>query len=217
MKLFRLRSHGTINHTEAADNEGIPSASTEEDKPKKRRCRRVDQAGYTVGSGGREKVEGFYTPRVRGYGDKQMGRILSWTYRRALTDREWGRLLAEARRIVAQAEQGLYTEASTLRRGKPILLAGPRGTFWPLFEHQVIALNGKKPDHYGSFVLFKGPTGRRAASQEHGECSGCCETGGQPYDAVVVAVLAAARAIAPGAIEVCCKNGNLADHRENIG
>ena len=156
-------------------------------------------------------MDGFTARGVSGYGGKQMGRTHSWTYRRAFTNREWERLLAAARRIVAQAEQGLDTEASTPRRGKPILLAGPRGTLWPLFEHQVIALNGKRPDHQGSFVLFKEPAGRGSDGQEDDRFSGCCETGGRPYDAVVTLVLTAARAVAPGAIEVRCKSSNPTD------
>lgn len=127
---------------------------------------------------------------VHGYGGKQMDRTHSWTYRRAFTDREWGRLLAAARRIVAQAEQGFYTEASTPRRGKPIQIAGPRGTLWPSFEHQVLALNGKRPDHHGSFVLFKEPAGRGSDGQRASTSTGSCATGGRLYGAIVFSILA---------------------------
>ena len=142
-----------------------------------------------------------------------MGYSHFWTYRRAFTDREWERLLAAAKHIVAQAEHGLCGAAPLPRRGAPILLAGPRGTLWPLFEHQVIAFNGKRPDHGGSFVLFKEPAGQDAAGQTGDASAGSCETAGRPYDAVVVAVLAAAQAIAPATIEIHCKDGNPANRR----
>ena len=145
-----------------------------------------------------------------------MGRTHTWTYRRAFTDQEWVRLLAEAKRIVAQAGHSPCVQEPLLRRGEPILLAGPRGTLWPLFEHQVIALNGKRPDHYGSFVLFKRPAERAVDARANRMAIGICETAGRPYEAIIVFVLAAACAIAPGAIEVCSKDDDLADQRESI-
>ena len=66
-------------------------------------------------------MAGFRVQVLSGYGDKQMGRTHSWTYRRVFTDQEWDRLLAEAKRIVAQAGHGPYGEAPHLGRGEPVL------------------------------------------------------------------------------------------------
>ena len=101
-----------------------------------------------------------------------------------------------------------HPEAAIPRRGEPILVAGPDGTGKPRLTKHVIALNGKRPDNYESFVLAREPrspfSDRR---QDAAAMSGFCKTEYRKYDAVVVSILAVARAVAPEAIEVSSDGG----------
>ena len=101
-----------------------------------------------------------------------------------------------------------HPEAATPQRGEPILVAGPDGTGKPRLTKHVIALNGKSPDDYESFVLHKvSPTPFADRQNNPDALSGFCKTEYRKYDAVVVSILAVARTIAPEAIEVRSDGG----------
>lgn len=94
--------------------------------------------------------------------------------------------------------------------GEPILLAGPHGTGKPRLTKHVIALNGKVPFDYESFVLDKAPRTPLADRQNPDALTGFCKTEYRPYDAVVVSILAVARQVAPEAITVSSDGGDKA-------
>ena len=101
-----------------------------------------------------------------------------------------------------------HPEAATPRRGEPILVAGPVGTDKPRLTKHMISLNGKYPDDYESFVLPKMPSTPFADRQNNPDAlSGFCKTEYRKYDAIVVSILAVARAVAPEAIEVRSDGG----------
>ena len=103
-----------------------------------------------------------------------------------------------------------HPEAPIPRRGEPILVAGPRGTGKPRLSKHLIALNGRRPDDYESFVLGKEPPPPPPYRQESDALSGFCKTEYRPYDAVVVSILAVAQKVAPGAIVVSSDGGSAA-------
>jgi hypothetical protein len=96
------------------------------------------------------------------------------------------------------------------RQGAPILLAGPRGRGKPRLNEHLISLNGIRPHDCESFVLGKEPPTPYADRQDADAFTGFCKTEHRPYDAAVVSILAAARAIAPEAIEVSSDGGEQA-------
>ena len=103
-----------------------------------------------------------------------------------------------------------HPEAPIPRRGDPILVAGPRGTGKPRLSKHIIALNGRSPQDYESFVLGKEPPPPPPYRQESDALSGFCKTEYRPYDAVVVSILAVAQKVAPGAIVVSSDGGSAA-------
>ena len=107
-----------------------------------------------------------------------------WDMNREFTADEWSRLLEEVRRIIAAAEE------------EGILIAGPDGTGSPELTDSVIMLNGKEPLDYETFYLSRTSLEWNFTKTEH-----------KPYDAVVVSILAAARDIAPDAIEPSSDGG----------
>ena len=109
-----------------------------------------------------------------------------WSFERDFTRDEWYGLLEEVRRIIAAAEED------------GIGIAGPMGTGNPEMTDSVIALNGKKPDDYESFILTR---------KFDEDAWNFTKTKHKPYDAVVVSILAAARDIAPDAIEPSSDGG----------
>jgi hypothetical protein len=124
-----------------------------------------------------------------------MGMSHHWQILRPFTVEEWKHLCAEARRIVAAAE------------GKGIPLAGPDGAGEPVVDTIEVALNGKRPRHCEAFILDSRPRPPRVPGTPRWEF---CKTASQPYDRVVLTLLAAAREVAPGAINVESDAGNEA-------
>lgn len=109
------------------------------------------------------------------------------------TEEEWVKLVSEAKKIVASASASID-------------LAGPMGQGAPEFTKEYIGLNGdeSKGLDYESFWLS------RTADPGY---SDSCKTGGRPYDAVVVSILAAAQTIAPAALTVQSDGGASAIKR----
>ena len=93
------------------------------------------------------------------------------------------------------------------QRGEPILLAGPKGTGKPRLGKHLIALNGRQPHDYESFVLAKAPPAPLTDRQEREEFGDFCKTEYRPYDAIVVSILAVAQKVAPEAIVVSSDGG----------
>jgi hypothetical protein len=104
----------------------------------------------------------------------------------AFSDQQWKELVAGAKKIVAKA------------RKDGIQIAGPLGTGRAKFDGKVIALNGKEPDGYESFILARNL-----------DEFGACKTGERPYDAVVVSILALAQKIAPELVNLSSDGGNV--------
>lgn len=103
-----------------------------------------------------------------------------------------------------------HSEAPIPRPGEPILVAGPSGRGKPRLSKYLIALNGRRPDDYESFVLGKEPPTLYCDRQDL-HCTGCfCKTEYRPYDAVVVSILAVAQKVAPDAILVSSDGGDAA-------
>jgi hypothetical protein len=93
-------------------------------------------------------------------------------------------------------------------QGVPILIAGPGGQGMPIFNQEQIALNGKAPHDYESFVLERDPRGGLWTPEMAAEgVFNFCKTEYRAYDAVVVSILAAARLSAPKAIRVSSDGG----------
>ena len=105
-----------------------------------------------------------------------------------------------------------HPELPIPRPGEPILLAGPRGTGKPRLSKHIIALNGKRPDDYESFVLGKEPPTPHPYRQKPDPATGFCKTEYRPYDAVVVSILVVAQKVAPDAIVVRSDGGPEAIH-----
>lgn len=103
-----------------------------------------------------------------------------------------------------------HSDAPVPCQGEPIPLAGPKGTGKPHLSKHIIALNGRRPHDYESFVLGKEPPTRVNDRQEPDGLTNFCKTEYRPYDAVVVSILAVARFIAPGAITVSSDGGDKA-------
>lgn len=100
----------------------------------------------------------------------------------------------------------------------PISLAGPSGEEHtrPEFDNEAIALNGKTPEDYESFVLERAPrmpdhygADRREEAKKEGIFN-FTKTEYRPYDAVVVSILYVAAKIAPDAITVSSDGGDEA-------
>ena len=153
-----------------------------------------------------------------------MGYTHYFDQRRAFTDAEWNLILSETKCIIAKAARGLYSgpeetvarrtfhhpEAPTPRRGEPILVAGPSGRGKPRLNKYLIALNGRRPDDYESFVLGKEPPTPFCDRLNADATLSFTKTEYRPYDAVVVSILAVARTVAPDAIEVRSDGGDAA-------
>lgn len=103
-----------------------------------------------------------------------------------------------------------HPEQPIPQQGEPILLAGPNGQGQPRLTRHLIALNGQEPHDYESFILDKAPRRPLTDRREPGVLSGFVKTEYRPYDSVVVSILAAARSIAPDAIEVDSDGGKEA-------
>ena len=103
-----------------------------------------------------------------------------------------------------------HPEAPIPRRGEPILVAGPSGRGKPRLNKHLIALNGRRPDDYESFVLGKEPPTPFCDRPDADATLSSCKTEYRPYDAVIVSILAVARAVAPDAIEVRSDGGDAA-------
>ena len=103
-----------------------------------------------------------------------------------------------------------HPEVPIPQPGEPILLAGPNGRGKPRLSKHLIGLNGRQPHDYESFVLGKEPPTPYPGCQEAHARTGFVKTEYRPYDAVVVSILAAARMIAPDAIEVRSDGGDAA-------
>ena len=101
----------------------------------------------------------------------------------------------------------LNPDAPIPRQGEPILVAGPLGRGKPRLNKYLISLNGRRPHDYETFLLAKEPPTAYADRQEGDAFSGFCKTEYRPYDAVVVSILAAARSVAPNAIDVRSDGG----------
>ena len=114
------------------------------------------------------------------------------------TDQEWSQVVGTAKQIVAKA----------LSEG--ISIKGGTGTGSPVFSSTLISLNGDQDlkEDYETFYLEKTPERIR-----NGEHFAFCKTQYRPYDAVVVSILAAAKKIAPKAIEVSSDGGSGAIKR----
>ena len=100
-----------------------------------------------------------------------------------------------------------HPESPIPKPGEPILLAGPNGKGKPRLSRHVIALNGRCPHDYESFVLGKEPPAPHPYRQESDAGSSFCKTEYRPYDAVVVSILTVARKVAPGAIVASSDGG----------
>jgi len=103
----------------------------------------------------------------------------------AFTDEEWKELLAGTKKILAAA------------RKDKIDVAGPMGKGKPKMTNKLIALNGREPDHFESFML-----------QRELDDFESCKTGERPYDAVVVSILALANRIAPQLVNLSSDGGD---------
>ena len=103
-----------------------------------------------------------------------------------------------------------HSEQPIPQPGQPILLAGPNGKGKPHLSKHLIALNGKRPHDYESFVLDKEPPTPHPERQQSDAMTGFVKTEYRPYDAVVVSILAVAQQIAPDAIVVASDGGNAA-------
>lgn len=103
-----------------------------------------------------------------------------------------------------------HPEAPIPRQGVPILVAGPSGRGKPRLNKHLIALNGRRPDDYESFVLGKEPPTPFCDRPDADATLSFCKTEYRPFDAVVVSILAAARTVAPDAIEVRSDGGDAA-------
>lgn len=122
-----------------------------------------------------------------------MGMTHHWRQHRPFTAPEWKNLCAEARRI--------FTAASA----RAIALAGADGVGEPLINEVGIAFNGKAPRHCEAFILERNPGPPRVPGAPRFEF---CKTEHQPYDCVVLTILAAAREFAGVAIEVTSDAGD---------
>ena len=100
-----------------------------------------------------------------------------------------------------------HPESPIPRPGEPIFLAGPSGKGKPRLSKHVIALNGKHPHDYESFVLGKEPSSPHPYRQDGNAMTDFCKTEYRPYDAMVVSILAVAKKIAPDAITVRSDGG----------
>lgn len=103
-----------------------------------------------------------------------------------------------------------HPELPIPQQGEPILLAGPQGTGKPRLSKHVIALNGRRPHDYESFMLGKEPPNLFADRQASDGIADFCKTEYRPYDAVVVSILAVACRVAPDAITVSSDGGDKA-------
>ena len=100
-----------------------------------------------------------------------------------------------------------HPESPIPRPGEPIWLAGPSGKGKPRLSKHVIALNGKRPHDYESFVLGKEPSAPHPYRQEGDAMTDFCKTEYRPYDSVVVSILAVVQRVAPDAILVRSDGG----------
>lgn len=103
----------------------------------------------------------------------------------AFTDVQWKELLAGVKKIISMA------------RKDKIDIAGPMGKGKPKLANDVIALNGREPDEFESFMMTRKLDDFQS-----------CKTGERPYDAVVVSILALARKIAPELMNLSSDGGD---------
>lgn len=111
------------------------------------------------------------------------------------TDEEWAKLTSVAKGIIRKASQDMD-------------LAGGDGTGKPLVSGAEIVLNGSEVNGEDgeTFYLSQHPDSLRNTRD-------FCKTNQEPYDAVVVSILAAAQKIAPEAIRVDSDGGSGAIRR----
>lgn len=115
-------------------------------------------------------------------------------------DNEWKKLVAEAQKIVTNAEH------------QGIAIRGPDGNGRPIINQNIISLNGDAQAEKEGGDREVGESFELTQHPYHGH-SDWCKTYQRPYDAVVVSILAAAKKIAPDALEVRSDGGASAIKR----
>ena len=117
---------------------------------------------------------------------KTAGYTQYWQVRgQGFTDKQWRTILSLTAEIISNAEQG------------GTFIAGPDGTGEPELGARCIDLNGSDSEMGEPFHLSK------AADPAWGKC----KTLHQPYDAVVVSILTAAKKVAPDILEINSDGG----------
>jgi hypothetical protein len=119
---------------------------------------------------------------------KTAGYTHFWTVRgQGFDDKQWRAILGFASGIIDKAREA------------GVKVAGPDGTGNPELGAQAISLNGGTGEMGESFTLVK-----RWQASAFGEC----ETLHQPYDAVVISILTAAKKVAPDILEITSDGGS---------
>ncbi|MFA6234293.1 MAG: DUF2958 domain-containing protein [Bacteroidota bacterium] len=117
---------------------------------------------------------------------KTAGYTHHWRMTRDFTPQEWSKIVQTAKQIVSKAMS-------------EVVIRGPLGTGNPGFTSQAIALNGDDEGDLSHETFY--------LTKKQKEFS-FCKTARKPYDAVVVSILAAAKNIAPDAIELSSDGGD---------
>jgi hypothetical protein len=165
-----------------------------------------------------------------------MGYTHYWKQSRAFTPTEWAKITAEAKRIVAKAQRGMYSgpETADTASSAGTDKHGFRTGFaeegaWRTFPHEEIAtptqgkaiaicgpLGTGRPQFTSDLIALNGS---EAAGEDYesfvlkrapSDGFAFCKTEYRPYDPVVVSILAAAKLIAPGAIRPSSDGGEEA-------
>jgi hypothetical protein len=117
---------------------------------------------------------------------KTAGYTHYWQVRgRGFTDKQWRAILSLAAEIIGHAAE------------KGIVIAGPDGTGEAELGARCIDLNGAGDEGAQRFHF----------SKEADPAWGRCKTNHQPYDAVVVSILTAAKKVAPDVLEISSDGG----------
>jgi hypothetical protein len=125
-----------------------------------------------------------------------MGYTHYWTLNRSLTTDEWSAITADATAILALAQT----------RGIVLWYQDDEPDTEPVVSGEHIWFNGPTEDGHETFVLS--PLHERDGFN-------FCKTARKPYDTAVIAILCAAKARAPDAIELS-SDGELDDWQEGI-
>jgi len=115
-----------------------------------------------------------------------MGYTHYWEQSKPFTEKQWTRIMDGAKYVIEAAGNDRIKLADGLAN------SGSK----PEVSKDKIWLNGAEDDDYETFCL-----------EREGSGFSFCKTAYRPYDAVVVSILALARAVAPGAISLDSDGG----------